>query len=113
MASPASIARHPIPSHARRLSDRALGLLVRGRPRPCRGRGAVLDRPGFLHDLGGLIGVLAVPGLIDVLSLHGARVRRIPTMHLVLNLAVVAQPLPSFPPLSPAPPPPPPLRPLP
>ena len=75
MASPASIARHPIPSHARRLSDRALGLLVRGRPRPCRGRGAVLDRPGFLHDLGGLIGVSPrrFPGLIDVLSLHGAR----------------------------------------
>lgn len=38
----------------------------------------------------------AVPGLIDVLSLHGARVRRIATMHLVLNLAVVAQPLAPF-----------------
>lgn len=41
---------------------------------------------------GGIIGALiaALPGLLDLLSLHGARERRIGTLHLVLNLAIVA-----------------------
>lgn len=41
---------------------------------------------------GGIIGALiaALPGLLDLLSLHGARERRIGTFHLVLNLAIVA-----------------------
>jgi uncharacterized membrane protein len=45
----------------------------------------------FYTMLGGVIGALAaaVPGLIDFVSLTGARVRRLATMHLVLNLAVV------------------------
>ena len=46
----------------------------------------------FYTMLGGVIGALAaaVPGLIDFLSLTGARVRRLATTHLVLNLAVVS-----------------------
>ena len=45
----------------------------------------------FYTMLAGLIGALAaaVPGLIDFLALGGSRVRRIATMHLVLNLGVV------------------------
>ena len=45
----------------------------------------------FYTMLGGVIGALAaaVPGLIDFLSLTGVRVRRLATMHLVLNLAVL------------------------
>ncbi len=42
--------------------------------------------------VGGLVGALAaaVPGLIDLLSLHVARVRRIAITHMALNLVAVA-----------------------
>jgi uncharacterized membrane protein len=41
---------------------------------------------------GGVVGALlaAVPGLLDFLGLHEPRERRVGTMHLVLNLAIVA-----------------------
>jgi uncharacterized membrane protein len=41
---------------------------------------------------GGVVGALmaAVPGLLDFLGLNDIRERRIATMHLVLNLAIVA-----------------------
>jgi uncharacterized membrane protein len=41
---------------------------------------------------GGIVGALlaAVPGLLDFLGLHDARERRVATIHLVLNLAIVA-----------------------
>jgi uncharacterized membrane protein len=41
---------------------------------------------------GGLVGALlaAVPGLLDLLGLHEPRERRVGTIHLVLNLAIVA-----------------------
>jgi uncharacterized membrane protein len=40
----------------------------------------------------GIVGALAaaVPGFIDYLSLHDARIRKIATTHMVLNLVVVA-----------------------
>jgi uncharacterized membrane protein len=46
----------------------------------------------FYTMVGGLVGALvaAVPGLIDLLSLHAARVRRIALVHMALNLTVVA-----------------------
>jgi uncharacterized membrane protein len=46
----------------------------------------------FYTMVGGLVGALAaaVPGLIDLLSLHVARVRRIALTHMTLNLIVVA-----------------------
>ena len=42
--------------------------------------------------VGGLIGALvaAIPGLVDYLTLRDDRARRIATIHLVLNLAIVA-----------------------
>ena len=41
---------------------------------------------------GGIVGALlaAVPGLFDFLGLHDARERRVATMHMGLNLAIVA-----------------------
>jgi uncharacterized membrane protein len=41
---------------------------------------------------GGVVGALlaAVPGLLDFLGLHEPRERRVGTMHLVLNLTIVA-----------------------
>jgi uncharacterized membrane protein len=41
---------------------------------------------------GGIVGALlaAVPGLLDFLGLHDPRERRVATIHLVLNLAIVA-----------------------
>jgi uncharacterized membrane protein len=46
----------------------------------------------FYTMAGGFVGALAaaVPGLIDLLSLHVARVRRIALTHMALNLIVVA-----------------------
>jgi uncharacterized membrane protein len=46
----------------------------------------------FYTMAGGLVGALvaAVPGLIDLLSLHVARLRRIALAHMTLNLIVVA-----------------------
>jgi len=41
---------------------------------------------------GGIAGALlaAIPGLLDFLGLHAARERRVGTIHLVLNLSIVA-----------------------
>src|SRR5689334_2100197 len=41
---------------------------------------------------GGIVGALlaALPGLLDLLGLHDARERRTGTIHLVLNLSIVA-----------------------
>jgi len=41
---------------------------------------------------GGIVGALlaAVPGLLDFLGLHEPRERRVATIHLVLNLSIVA-----------------------
>jgi len=46
----------------------------------------------FYTMFGGVVGALlaAVPGFIDYLSLRNAQVRRIATIHMVLNLMVVA-----------------------
>jgi uncharacterized membrane protein len=46
----------------------------------------------FYSMAAGIVGALAaaVPGFIDFLSMHDARIRRIATTHMVLNLVVVA-----------------------
>jgi uncharacterized membrane protein len=47
---------------------------------------------------GGIVGALlaAVPGLLDLLSIHDARAQRVGRYHLVLNLAIVVAQAASF-----------------
>jgi uncharacterized membrane protein len=46
----------------------------------------------FYSMAAGIVGALAaaIPGFIDYLSMHDARIRKIATTHMVLNLVVVA-----------------------
>ena len=93
MASPASIGRHPI--HAM-LVPFPIGLLVFSLVCDliflAGWGGAVWNDVAFYTMAGGIVGALlaAVPGLIDFLSLRDAKTRRLATVHLVLNLSVVA-----------------------
>lgn len=50
------------------------------------------DATAYFTLGGGIVGALlaAVPGLLDFLGLHEHQERRVGTMHLVLNLAIVA-----------------------
>jgi len=50
------------------------------------------ETTAYLTLGGGVVGALmaAVPGLLDYLGLHDPRERKVATMHLILNLAVVA-----------------------
>lgn len=93
MATPASIARHPI--HPM-LVPLPIGLwifsLVCDLVFRFGSSDLVWDLLAFYTMLGGLIGALlaAVPGFIDFLSLNDPRVKRIALTHLLLNLTVVA-----------------------
>lgn len=50
------------------------------------------DATAYFTLGGGIVGALlaAVPGLLDFLGLHDPRERRVATIHLVLNLSIVA-----------------------
>jgi uncharacterized membrane protein len=50
------------------------------------------DTTAYFNLGAGIVGALiaAVPGLLDFLGLHDPRERRVGTIHLVLNLAIVA-----------------------
>ena len=91
MRTPASIARHPI--HPM-LVTVPIGLWIFSFVCDLAfvlGSGATLwFTLGFYTMIGGLIGALvaAIPGMIDMLSLHGA-VKKIALTHMALNLTVV------------------------
>jgi uncharacterized membrane protein len=93
MASPASIARHPI--HAM-LVPFPIGLwvfsLIADAIVLAGWGGPVWNDVALYTMAGGLIGGLlaAAPGLIDFLSLQDPTARRIGAAHLALNLLVVA-----------------------
>jgi uncharacterized membrane protein len=93
MASPASIAKHPI--HPM-LIVFPIGLWVFSLVSDLvlvLGSGSVVwNDVAFYTMAGGLVGALlaAVPGLIDFLSLAEPRVKKIGTWHLILNLLAVA-----------------------
>src|SRR5262245_38750215 len=92
MASPASIAKHPI--HPM-LVALPIGLwifsLISDVIYLMKWGGAVWSDVAFYTMAGGLAGALvaAIPGLIDLLSLQGA-VKRIGIWHMSINLVVVA-----------------------
>ena len=93
MASPASIARHPI--HPA-LVPVPIGLwifsLVCDAVYAFISSDVVWDRMAFYTMLGGVAGALlaAVPGFIDFLSLTDPKVKRVALAHLLLNLTIVA-----------------------
>jgi uncharacterized membrane protein len=92
MASPASIARHPI--HPM-LIVLPLGLwifsLVSDLIYVIGWGGGVWTDVAFYTMAGGLVGALlaAVPGLIDFLALTDPRVKKIGWAHMLINLTVV------------------------
>lgn len=93
MASPASIAKHPI--HAM-LVPFPIGLLVFSLVADIIFRagwgGPVWNDIAFYTMAGGIVGALlaAVPGLVDLLSLHDPSAKRFGVAHMVLNLLIVA-----------------------
>lgn len=92
MASPASIARHPIHPV---LVPLPIGLwifsLVCDVVYAFVSGETFWDRMAFWTMLGGIAGALlaAIPGFIDFLSLTDARVKRVALTHMLVNLTVV------------------------
>jgi uncharacterized membrane protein len=92
MASPASVARHPI--HPM-LVVFPIGLWVFSLVSDlvyAFGGAAVWNDVAFYTMAGGIVGALlaAVPGFVDYLALRGPRVRRVAVTHMAMNLVVVA-----------------------
>jgi uncharacterized membrane protein len=93
MASPANIAQHPL--HPA-LVPLPIGLwifsLVCDLIYAVGWGGVVWDDVAFYTMAGGLIGAFlaAVPGLIDYSSLTDPRVKKVATLHMGMNLAVMA-----------------------
>jgi uncharacterized membrane protein len=93
MASPASIAKHPI--HPM-LVALPIGLWIFSLASDViylmRWGGAVWKDVAFYTMAGGIVGALlaAVPGFVDFLSMSKGKIRTIAVWHMSINLAVVA-----------------------
>ncbi len=92
MASPASIAKHPI--HPM-LVALPIGLWIFSLVSDVLhaiGWGRVWNDVAFYTMAGGLVGALlaAVPGLVDLLSMSAGKVKTIGIWHMCINLVVVA-----------------------
>jgi uncharacterized membrane protein len=91
MASPASVARHPI--HPM-LVVFPIGLWVFSLVADLVytfGGAAIWNDLAFYTMAGGIVGALlaAVPGFVDYLGLRGPRVRRLAVTHMAMNLVIV------------------------
>ncbi|MFY9554193.1 MAG: DUF2231 domain-containing protein [Blastocatellia bacterium] len=93
MASPASIAKHPIHPMVVALP---IGLwmfsLISDVVYLMKWGGVVWNDLAFYTMAGGLVGALlaAVPGLIDLLSISSRKIRTIGLWHMSINLVIVA-----------------------
>jgi uncharacterized membrane protein len=93
MASPASVAKHPI--HPM-LVTLPIGLwvfsLVSDVIYVMRWGGSVWNDVAFWTMAGGIVGALiaAVPGFVDLLSMSNGKVKSIGILHMSINLVVVA-----------------------
>src|SRR5262249_39619984 len=92
MASPASIAKHPI--HPMLVAF-PVGLLVFSLISDiiyaARWGGPVWNDVAYYTMAGGIVGALmaAVPGFIDLLSISNPKVKKIGILHMSINLVVV------------------------